>query len=99
MKRMFHALVVLVMFSVVIFYGPLGAAASWTSATPPIKVVVVSGTNYEMGVQYGEQAAELIAVNRDVVWNILETKVPVERSVIEKDIEVWTYYQKNMTRG
>jgi hypothetical protein len=64
----------------------------------PIKVVVVSGTNYDVGVQYGEQAAELIAVNRDVVWNILETKVPVDRSVIEKDIQVWTYYQKKCER-
>jgi hypothetical protein len=105
MKRMFHALVVLVTFSVVIFHGPLGAAASWTSETPPIKVVVVSGTNYEMGVQYGEQAAELIAVNRDVVWEILETKVvdfegkQLDRSVIEKDIEVWTYYQKKYDPG
>jgi len=101
MKRMFHALVILVMFSVVIFHGPLGAAASWTPATPPIRVVVVSGTNYEMGVQYGEQAAELIAVNRDVVWEILDTKVvdpetgvPLGRTVIEKDIQVWTYYQR-----
>jgi hypothetical protein len=94
------------MFSVVIFHGPLGAAASWTPATPPIKVVVVSGTNYEMGVQYGEQAAELIAVNRDVVWNILDTQVvdpdtglPLGRSVIQKDIQVWTYYQKKYDPG
>jgi hypothetical protein len=99
MKKTFHALLMLVMFSVVVFHGPIVAAASGTSAPPPIRVVVVSGTNYEMGVQYGEQAAELIAVNRDVVWNILETKVPVERSVIEKDIEVWTYYQKKYDPG
>lgn len=99
MRRMFHALVVLVMFSVVIFHGPLGAAASWTSATPPIRVVVVSGTNYEMGVQYGEQAAELIAINRDVTWNLLDTRVtaypggpPLGRDVVLKDIQVWTYY-------
>ncbi len=90
MKRIYHAWVVLVMFSVVIFHGSLGAAASWTPATPPIKVVVVSGTNYEMGVQYGEQAADLIAANRDVVWNILDTQVGHE--VVEKDIQVWTYY-------
>jgi len=99
MRRMFHALVVLVMFSVVIFHGPLGAAASGTSATPPIRVVAVSGTNYEMGVQYGEQAAELIAVNRDVTWNLLDTRVtaypggpPLGREVVLKDIQVWTYY-------
>jgi hypothetical protein len=99
MKRMFHALAVLVMFSVVVFHGPLGAAASCTSETPPIKVVIVSGTNYEMGVQYGEQAAELIAENRDVTWNLLDTQVteypggpPLGREVILKDLQVWTYY-------
>lgn len=98
MKRMFHALVVLVVSSVVVFHGSLGAVASGTSATPPIKVVVVSGTNYEMGVQYGEQAAELIAANRDATWNLLDTQVtdssgtPLGRSVILKDIQVWTYY-------
>jgi hypothetical protein len=97
MKRMFHALVVLLMLSVVLFHGPLVVAASGTSATPPIRVVVVSGTNYEMGVQYGEQAAELIAVNRDVVWNLLDTRVGHE--VVEKDIQVWTYYQKKYDPG
>jgi hypothetical protein len=106
MKRMFHALVVLVTFSIVIFHGPLGAVASGKWSPPPIKVVVVSGTNYEMGVQYGEQAAELIAVNRDVVWEILDTEVvdpitgvPLDRTVIEKDIQVWTYYQKKYDPG
>jgi hypothetical protein len=99
MKRMFHALVVLMTFSVVIFHTPLGAAAPWTSAKPPIKVVVVSGTNYEMGVQYGEQAAKLIAANRDVTWNLLDTQVtaypggpPLGREVVLKDIQIWTYY-------
>jgi len=90
MKRMFHALVVLVMFSVFLFHGPLARAASGTLATTPLQVVVVSGSNYEMGVQYGEQAADLIAANRDVVWNILDTQVG--HDVVEKDIQVWTYY-------
>lgn len=98
MKRMFHALVVLVMFSVFLFHGPLAIAASGTLATP-LRVVVVSGSNYEMGVQYGEQAADLIAANRDVTWQLLDTQVtaypggpPLGRSVILKDIQVWTYY-------
>ena len=98
MKRMFHAVAVLVIFSFFLFHGSLAALASGTSAPPPIRVVVVSGTNYEMGVQYGEQAAELIAVNRDVVWDdILLPKL--DREVIEKDIEVWTYYQKKYDPG
>jgi uncharacterized protein (DUF2062 family) len=75
MRRMFHALVVLVMFTVFVFHGPLIATASGISATTPLQVVVVSGSNYEMGVQYGEQAAELIAANRDVTWQLLDTQV------------------------
>lgn len=90
MKRMFHALVVLVMFSIFVFHGPLSAATSGTLDTSPIKVVVVSGSNHEMGVQYGEQAADLIAANRDTTWNLLDTRVGHE--VVEKDIQVWTYY-------
>jgi hypothetical protein len=96
---MFHAWVVLAMFSVVLFHGPLVIDASGILAKTPVKVVVVSGTNYEMGVQYGEQAAKFIAVNRNIVWNILDTQVldpesgePLGHSVIEKDIQVWTYY-------
>jgi len=97
MGRVFHALVMLMVVSVVVFPGALVFAAPETS--PPIKVVVVSGSNYEMGVQYGEQAADLIAANRDVTWNLLDTRVtafpggpPLGREVVLKDIEVWTYY-------
>lgn len=100
MKRTFRIFLLMVVFGIVFIHGSLFAFAE-----APIRVVVVSGNNYEMGVQYGEQAAELIAVNRDVVWNILETKVvdgnyePLDRSVIEKDIQVWTYYQKKYNPG
>ena len=75
MRRMFQASVVLVMFSVFLFHGPLDAATSGTLATPPLQVVVVSGTNYEMGVQYGEQAAAFIAAMRDEAWNIMDNQV------------------------
>jgi len=99
MRRMFQASVVLVMFSVFLFHGPLDAATSGTLATPPLQVVVVSGTNYEMGVQYGEQAAALISAMRDEAWNIMDNQVvdpntglPLGHSVMLKDIQVWTYY-------
>jgi hypothetical protein len=90
MKRMFHALVVLVMFSIILFHGPLVVDASGTFEKTPLKVVVVAGSNYEMGVQYGEQAADLIAANRDVTWNILDDQVGHDLAL--KDIQVWTYY-------
>ena len=94
MKKSLHLLVILAIFSVSFFHGGLVA---W--AATPLKVVVVSGSNYEMGVQYGEQAAELIAANRDVTWNLLDNQVTaypggpaLGHDVILKDIQVWTYY-------
>jgi hypothetical protein len=99
MKKMFHALFLLAMISVVVFHSPFVFAAPNGPASTPLKVVVVSGSNYEMGVQYGEQAADLIAANRDATWNLLDTQVlaypdgpPLGHEVILKDIQVWTYY-------
>jgi hypothetical protein len=88
MKKMVHVIAVLVMFSVVVFHCTLVFAAPESSS--PLRVVVVSGSNYDMGVQYGEQAADLIAANRDVTWNLLDSAVG--HDVAEKDIQVWTYY-------
>jgi hypothetical protein len=98
MKRMFLSLVLPVVFSIVVIHGPLAFTSSDSSISPPLKVVVVTGSNYEMGVQYGEQAAELIAANRDVVWNLLDTRVKdgngnlLNRNAVFKDIHVWTFY-------
>ncbi len=110
MKRTFHVLVALAMFGVVVFYGQPGAAASEVSAATPLKVVVVSGSNYEMGVQYGEQAAALIDGNRLAVNSVLATQVvdangnPLDpgypdSGVIAKDIQVWTYYLEKYDPG
>src|SRR5271157_4704205 len=75
MKRVFHALVVLTMFGVIVFHGSLGASASGTPAATPLQVIVVSGSNYEMGVQYGEQAAAVINANRLAINQVLATQV------------------------
>jgi len=100
MKRGSHAVVLLAFFAAVIFCSPVSFAAQNSSAPPPLRVVVVSGSNYEMGVQYGEQAADLIDLMRGEVWSILDNQVmngetppaPLGQSVILKDIQVWTYY-------
>lgn len=99
MKTKLSILVGLIVLSVALFHGPMAVAGQQHWASPPITVVVVSGTNYEMGVQYGEQAADLIAANRDTTWNLLDTQVtaypggpPLGHEVILKDIQVWTYY-------
>ena len=76
----------------------LAFAASSAPAPPPLQVVVVSGSDYEMGVQYGEQAAPLIAANRDQVWNLMLNTPsawlvePVDEATILQDFKVWDYY-------
>jgi hypothetical protein len=59
-----------------------------TSVMPP--VVVVSGSNYDMGYQYGEQAAPLIYHNLVVTMSKLVSVYGKEGAT--KDLEVWSYY-------
>lgn len=104
MRRVIHSLVLLGLFAALVFHCSFALAAQQDLSSTPIKVVVVSGSNYEMGVQYGEMAAALIAENRDAAWELLDnlkdTGDPKDPSddkllghdTILKDIEVWTYY-------
>jgi hypothetical protein len=54
------------------------------------QIVVVSGTNYEMGYQYGQQAAALIYQNKVLMRKGLESLLGA--ATIANDIKVWTYY-------
>jgi hypothetical protein len=62
-------------------------AQTW-SGMPP--VIVVSGSNYEMGYQCGEQIAPLIYHNYMITWSKLVSVYGEEGAT--KDMEVWTYY-------
>jgi hypothetical protein len=53
-------------------------------------VVVVSGTNYDMGVEYGEQASAAIAHNVAMFKSRLYDKFGSE--TVTKDMQVWDYY-------
>ena len=59
-----------------------------STGMPP--VVVVSGSNYQMGYQYGEKVAHLIFHN----WAILKSKLvkAYGKEGATKDIQVWSYY-------
>ena len=97
MNRIFHVFFVLRISADFIFQASSFAAPSEYSGETPIKVVVVSGSNYEMGMQYGEQATELIVANQKTIWNLLDTQVKgggkvLDRNALLKDIQVWTYY-------
>lgn len=66
-----------------------------TSASPP--VIVVSGTNEEMGYQYGLQAADLIYRN----VNMLKSNVIAQygAELAAADMEVWSYYADKYDPG
>ena len=100
MKRSRCSLFFLGLFTVLIFYCPFVFADQQDSPSP-VTVVVVSGSNYEMGFQYGEQTGDLIAANRDSTWELLNTKIKytdqsgdhfLKHEDILEDIKVWTYY-------
>ena len=62
--------------------------AQITSAFP--QVIVVSGSNYDMGYQYAEQAMPLIYHNHIITWNELATAYGEE--IAAKEMGVWAYY-------
>jgi hypothetical protein len=98
MERKMYTTALLLAFSIAGIFSAATAEKTKPSSDQPIKVVVVSGSNYEMGVQYGEQAADLIAQNKTVVWNLLDEQVvdangaPLGRDVVRQDLKVWQYY-------
>lgn len=103
MKRKLTVLLgMLLIFSLLVWSVPAAAAspsdvppAQNTSAMPP--VIVVSGSNYEMGYQYGEQAAPLIYRNLAILKsNVI--KVFGEETTY-KDMEVWSYYADKYDPG
>jgi hypothetical protein len=54
------------------------------------QVVVVSGTNYQMGVQYGKQTAPAIYHNLMIFKSKLYTALGSE--TVTEDMQVWDYY-------
>lgn len=56
------------------------------------RVVVVSGTNYEMGVQYGEQTANATIHNLALFKSNLYKRVPGGPSIVTTDMQAWDYY-------
>jgi len=81
-------------FAVVLCLMAAGLAAA--APPPPYlstgfpQVVMVSGTNYEMGVQYGEQTAPAIAHNVAIFKSrCYDTH---GRDKVTEDMQVWNYY-------
>jgi hypothetical protein len=96
-RRVILLVTAIVLVSLVVVSG-LGVAPFFTKQTvPPAQtwsgmppVIVVSGSNYEMGYQCGEQAADLIYHNHMLTWSRLVSVYGEEGAT--KDMEVWAYY-------
>lgn len=65
--------------------------------TGTVPVIVVSGSNYDMGVQYGRQTAARTAHNVAVVKSMLLQWFGEQQ--LMKDMEVWAYYFEQYTPG
>lgn len=70
-------------------------SARTTSGMPP--VVVVSGSNYEMGYRYALLVADLIYHNVAILKSKLIRKYGNE--TMEKDMRVWAYYMEKYDPG
>ena len=80
------------------------SVAATVSSTPPPylstgfpQVVVVSGTDYEMGVQYGEQTAPAIVHNVAIFKS--RCYDAHGRDKVTKDMQVWNYYLEKHDPG
>jgi hypothetical protein len=100
MKRtMLCGLSVLVGLWLIVFQVPIvsyGAPEPYVSTGFP-QVVVVSGSNYEMGRQYGEQAAAAIGHNLALMKSHLYEAHG--KTNVDNDMKVWDYYNKEHDPG
>jgi hypothetical protein len=89
----------LFIFWTLILQVPLYAKSDGTVnqyPTPPTvvtgypQVVVVAGTNYEMGYQYGQQAGPVIYRNKQEMTSNLYKMYT--QDVVDNDIRAWNYY-------
>lgn len=74
-KKLILAGLVLVVNLIFIGYGWIAAPALAPKVLPPsiMPVVILSGSDYEMGYQYGEQVGQYIEARKDAEW-ILQLK-------------------------
>lgn len=74
--------------------SPLAKDPAEDVLTPDIMpIVVLSGSDYEMGFQYGQQAGHLIERHKDAVWAIQTAS----REDVLHDLKAIQYYTKEFT--
>ena len=97
MNRLQKSVFFIVFFLCLGSFAAINALATGINPTPSPylstgfpQVVVVSGTNYEMGMQYGRQTAHAIVHNVAIFKSKLYDKHGSDN--VTKDMQVWNYY-------
>lgn len=98
-KTMLYGLSLLIGFWLIVFQVP---NISYCTPEPYVstgfpQVVVVSGSNFEMGQQYGEQAAAAIGHNLAIMKSHLYEVHG--KTNVDNDMKVWDYYNKKNDPG
>ena len=103
MKRtMSYGLTLLVGLWLIVFQLP-SASFSYGDVPPPYvstglpRVVMVSGSNFDMGVQYGEQTAAAISHNVAIMKS--ELYGIYGKTTVDTDMLVWDYYIRKYDPG
>ena len=100
MKRtMLSGLSLIILFCLIVFQVPndsYGAPKPYVSPGSP-QVVVVSGTNYEMGVQFGEQTAA--GTYHNVALFKSRAYEAYGKTTVINDVKVWDYFTRKHDPG
>ena len=93
-SRIMHLVLFIILISIPIFSV---AQVQEDEVLPPdiLPVVIISGNDYEMGYQYGQQAGHLIEKNKDIAW--AEALVKFSKKVILNSLKANHYYIKKYT--
>ena len=99
-----HTIVFLAIFLLLacVFPGPPSLVMTMDEdVLPPdiLPVVILSGSDYEMGYQYGQQAAHYIEVNKDATWaSALRqfSREEILRTLKANQYYVWQYTPENI---
>ena len=87
---------IMIFVLVSVLFSFLGIAQE-NEVLPPdiLPVVILSGSDYEMGYQYGQQAGHLIEKNKNIAW--AEALAKYSRDVILNSLKANHYYIKKYT--
>ena len=93
--KVFYGVIWLALVVVSLLFGSVADADTDVFLVPPsiMPVVILRGSEYEIGYQYGQQVAELIALKKDLVWAETLSRQPSRKTVLH-DLKAWQFQIK-----